>query len=56
VQKILRALRSGESDVALTNYIVAKDFEGLSVEELGTYRLRVGAHKKHRFARLARFA
>ena len=48
----LRTLRSGELDVAFTNYIVPKDFEGLSLEELGTYPLRVAAHKKHRFARL----
>jgi DNA-binding transcriptional LysR family regulator len=28
------------------------DFQGLTVEELGTYPLRVATHKKHRFARL----
>jgi DNA-binding transcriptional LysR family regulator len=51
-QKMLRALRSGDLDVSLTVCIEPTDFEGLSVEELGTYPLRVAAHKKHRFARL----
>jgi DNA-binding transcriptional LysR family regulator len=51
-QKMQRALRSGDLDVSLTVYIEPTDFEGLSVEELGTYPLGVAAHKKHRFARL----
>jgi len=51
-QQMLRALRSGDLDVSLTAYHDPTDFEGLSVEELGTYPLRVAAHKKHRFARL----
>ena len=51
-QKMLRSLRSGNLDVAFTVDVVPKDFEGLSLEELGTYPLRVAAHKKHRFARL----
>jgi DNA-binding transcriptional LysR family regulator len=51
-QKMLRAIRSGNLEVALTAYHVATDFEGLSVEELGTYPVVVAAHKKHRFARL----
>jgi DNA-binding transcriptional LysR family regulator len=50
-KKMLRALRSGDLDVSLTVYIEPTDFQGLKVEELGTYPLRVAAHKKHRFAR-----
>jgi|SRR5215472_16464097 len=38
---MLRSLRSGDLDVALTVYIVPKDFEGLSLEELVTYPLRL---------------
>jgi hypothetical protein len=34
-QEMLRTPRSGELDIAL-NYILPKDFEGLSVEELFT--------------------
>jgi DNA-binding transcriptional LysR family regulator len=49
---MLRALRSGDLDVSLTVYIEPTDFQGLTVEELGTYPLRVATHKKHRFARL----
>ena len=51
-KKMLRALRSGDLDVSLTVYIEPTDFQGLTVEELGTYPLRVATHKKHRFARL----
>jgi LysR family transcriptional regulator, benzoate and cis,cis-muconate-responsive activator of ben and cat genes len=51
-EKMLLSLRSGELDVALTVYIVPKDFEGLSLGELGTYPVRVAVHRKHRFARL----
>ena len=51
-QKMLRALRSGDLDVALTVYVEPKHFEGLSVEDLGTYALVVAAHKNHQFARL----
>jgi LysR family transcriptional regulator, benzoate and cis,cis-muconate-responsive activator of ben and cat genes len=51
-QKMLRALRSGDLDVCLTAYVLPQDFEGLLVEELGTYPLVVVAHKNHRFARL----
>ena len=50
-QKMLRGLRSGDLDVCLTACVLLEDFEGLSVEELGTYPL-VAAHKNHRFARL----
>ena len=51
-QKMLRELRSGDVDVAFTGYVEPTDFEGLCLEELGTYPLRVATHKKHRFARL----
>ena len=51
-KKMLRALRSGDLDVSLTVYIEPTDFQGLTVEELDTYPLRVATHKKHRFARL----
>ncbi|MBV9084598.1 MAG: LysR family transcriptional regulator substrate-binding protein, partial [Acidobacteriaceae bacterium] len=49
---MLRALRSGDLDVALLVYGLPEDFQGLSVKELGAYQLRVAAPKKHRFARL----
>jgi DNA-binding transcriptional LysR family regulator len=51
-QDMLRGLRSGGLDVALLRYVSPENFQGLSVEELGTYPFRVASHKKHRFARL----
>ncbi|MGA7317759.1 MAG: LysR substrate-binding domain-containing protein [Silvibacterium sp.] len=51
-QDMLRGLRSGSLDVALLRYELPENFQGLSVEELGRYPLRVASHKKHRFARL----
>ena len=51
-EDMLRALRSGDLDVALLVYGSPEDFQGLSVKELGAYQLRVAAPKKHRFARL----
>lgn len=51
-QDMLRGLRSGSLDVALLRYASPENFQGLSVEELGTYPFRVASHKKHRFARL----
>lgn len=47
-----RALRSGELDVSLAAYGSPEDFQGLSVELLGTYPVRVAVHKTHRFVRL----
>jgi DNA-binding transcriptional LysR family regulator len=52
VQEMLRALSSGGIDVALMPYGLAEDFEGLAVEELVAYPLRVATSKQHRFARL----
>lgn len=49
---MLRALRSGEIDVSLGVYGLPEDFQGLTVEQLGSYPLRVATSKKHRFARL----
>ena len=51
-KNLLRKLRSGALDVALLRYASPENFQGLSVEELGTYPFRVASHKKHRFARL----
>lgn len=51
-EEMLRALRSGDIDVFLAVYGLPEDFQGLTVEELGEYPLRVAAHRKHRFARL----
>ena len=47
-----RALHSGELDVSVSAYGSPKDFQGLSVEPLGTYPVRVAVHKTHRFAHL----
>jgi DNA-binding transcriptional LysR family regulator len=47
-----RALRAGELDVSVSAYGSAEDFQGLSVEPLGTYPVRVAVHKTHRFALL----
>jgi DNA-binding transcriptional LysR family regulator len=52
VRELPRALRSGELDVSVSMYGSPEDFQGLSVEPLGTYPVRVAVHKTHRFARL----
>ena len=51
-QGMLLALRERTLDAALLVSISPKEFEGLVVEEIGRYPLRVACHKKHRFARL----
>jgi len=51
-QRLLRGLRDRTLDVALTVAISPRDFEGLAVESLGAYAIRVAMNKKHRFARL----
>jgi DNA-binding transcriptional LysR family regulator len=51
-QDLLRALRSGDLDVALLRYVSAEAFQGFFVQDLGAYPFRVASHKKHRFARL----
>lgn len=51
-QEMLRALHSGDIDVSILSYGVPEDFQGLTVEELASYPLRVAASKRHRFARL----
>jgi DNA-binding transcriptional LysR family regulator len=50
-QAMLRGLRDRTLDIALTVSISPQDFEGLVLEELGTYPVRVAVHRKHRFAR-----
>jgi len=50
--EMVRALHLGEIDVSLMVYGLPEDFQGLTVEELCTYPLRVATSKKHRFARL----
>jgi LysR family transcriptional regulator, benzoate and cis,cis-muconate-responsive activator of ben and cat genes len=52
IRDLPRALRSGELDVSVSAYGSPEDFQGLSVEPLGTYPVRVAVHKAHRFARL----
>jgi DNA-binding transcriptional LysR family regulator len=51
-QAILRGLRDRTLDVAVTVPISPRDFEGLAVENLGAYPIRVAVSEKHRFARL----
>jgi LysR family transcriptional regulator, benzoate and cis,cis-muconate-responsive activator of ben and cat genes len=51
-QGILRGLRGQTLDVALTVSISPDDFDGLIVEELAGYPIRLAVHPKHRFARL----
>jgi DNA-binding transcriptional LysR family regulator len=51
-EEMLRALRSGKIDVSLMSYGIPEDFQGLTVEELASYPLRVATSRQHRFARL----
>jgi LysR family transcriptional regulator, benzoate and cis,cis-muconate-responsive activator of ben and cat genes len=51
-QAMLRGLRDRTLDIALTVTISPRDFEGLAVEHLGAYPLRVAMSKQHRFARM----
>jgi DNA-binding transcriptional LysR family regulator len=51
-QGMLRGLRERTIDVALVVSISRRDFEGLTVEQLGTYPVQVAVHMRHRFARL----
>ncbi len=51
-QGMLFGLRDRTLDAALLVSISPRDFEGLDVEEIGRYPIRVACHRKHRFARL----
>jgi LysR family transcriptional regulator, benzoate and cis,cis-muconate-responsive activator of ben and cat genes len=51
-QGMLRGLRECTLDVALTVSIAPRDFDGLAVEHLGAYAVRVAMSRKHRFAKL----
>ena len=49
---VLRGLREGMLDLALTAAMSPRDFEGLAVEHLEAYPIRLAMSTKHRFARL----
>src|SRR5262245_6094834 len=53
-QAMLRGLRERTLDAAMVVSVSRRDFEGLKVEELGTYPVRVAVHKRHRFSRFRR--
>ncbi|HZS39990.1 MAG TPA: LysR family transcriptional regulator [Polyangia bacterium] len=51
-QGILRGLRSRTLDVAVAVPLSPRDFDGLTVENLGAWPIGVAVSSKHRFARL----
>jgi DNA-binding transcriptional LysR family regulator len=49
---IIRGVREKKLDLGITVAISPQSFEGLALEELGTYDINVAFHKKHRFAKM----